>query len=725
MQGQPKQELVKLRGQLERITFENEENGYIVAKVRVFGRSDLVTIVGCIPSSTPGEVLDMSGEWSTHPTFGDQFKVVFCTCSVPATTVGIEKYLGGGLIKGVGPKMAKRIVARFGEDTLDVIEESIEKLREIEGIGQHRIKMIGAAWVQQKEIRSVMIFLQSYGISSTYATKIYKKYGNDSINAVKTNPYRLAEEIWGIGFLTADKIAQKLGFDERSPLRAESGILFVLHELTDDGHTYFSYENLIEKSKEMLNTDDEILTTAIDTLVADGKIIIEELKTEYETIRGVFLSGYHMAEVRVASMLKNIRDTARKIKEIHEYAALSYVQKKLSITLANKQMEAIKASLTSKFLVITGSPGTGKTTITKSILEIFSLVTNKILLAAPTGRAAKRMSEATGRESKTIHRLLEFNPIDGGFKRNENNPLNCDLIVLDESSMVDILLMYHLLKAIPKHAVLVIIGDTNQLPSVGAGSVLKDIIKSEAFPVVELNEIFRQAQQSQIIVNAHKIIHGSFPIIDNEDGTDFYFVQEDEQEKVLEKTLLMVKERIPKKFNFDPINDIQVLAPMNRGIVGAIKMNDYLQEALNPTGAEIMRGDRKFRIDDKVMQIRNNYDKNVFNGDIGFISDIDTEDQSILVNIDGKNIEYEYSELDELVLAYAISIHKSQGSEYPVVVIPLVMAHYMMLQRNLVYTGITRGKKLVVIIGSKKAMFLAVNNDKIMKRNTWLKMRLM
>ncbi len=722
---QTKQNLVSLRGQLERITFENEENDYIVAKVRVYGYSDLVTITGNIPSPTPGEILNMAGEWSTHPKFGDQFKVVFCKCSVPASVASIEKYLGSGLIKGIGPVMAKRIVAKFGEKTLDVIEESVEKLFEVEGIGKLRVAMIGKAWIEQKEIRSVMVFLQSHGVSSAYASKIYKRYGNESIAVVKDNPYRLAHDIWGIGFLTADRIAQKLGFDENSLLRAEAGIMFALHELTDEGHIYSPIEGLIAKSKEMLNIEESILDIAMKSLVEESKIVIENLQKEDSVVQGVFLSGYHLAEKQTAKMLINIRDYEKRTKEIDVDKSLQQAQGELSITLAGKQIEAVKAALVNKFLVITGAPGTGKTTITKSILRIFSKVTNKILLAAPTGRAAKRMSEATGMESKTIHRLLEFDPAKGGFKKNEEYQLDCDLIILDEASMIDNLLMYHLLKAIPKHAVLIMVGDVHQLPSVGAGNVLKDIINSNAFKVVELNEIFRQAQKSAIITNAHRIIHGEYPKIDNtEDNTDFYFIHEEEQERVLDKLLLMVKERIPKKFGYDPVNDIQILTPMNRGIVGTSKLNESLQEALNPSGFEIVRGGRKYRVSDKVMQIRNNYEKEVFNGDIGIITNIDTEEQTVSVNIDGREISYEYSELDELVLAYAVSIHKSQGSEYPVVVIPLVMSHYMLLQRNLIYTGITRGKKLVIVIGSKKALFLAIKNDKTMKRYTWLRERL-
>ncbi|MDR0632458.1 MAG: ATP-dependent RecD-like DNA helicase [Holosporaceae bacterium] len=721
--GKPNCTMVKLRGQLERITYCNEENDYVVAKVRVYGRADLVTVVGSISSPTPGEVLSMSGEWINHPKFGEQFKVAFCTCSVPASVYGIEKYLGSGLIKGIGSVMAKRIIKIFGEKTLDIIEESVEKLLQVEGIGKHRIEMISKAWAEQKEIRSVMVFLQSQGVSSAYASKIYKRYGDESIAVVKDNPYKLAYDVHGIGFLTADKIAQKLGFDEKSPLRAEAGIIFKLHELTEEGHVYYPYEDLISATKEMLGVDESVVEIAIKSLESENKIVIEHLQNDNVNVRGVFLLGYYFAETQIAKKLCEIKNTKANIKEIYPEAALKYVQKKLSISLADKQIEAVNAAIGNKLLIITGRPGTGKTTITKAILEIFSLAIGKILLAAPTGRAAKRISEATGREAKTIHRLLEFDPAKGGFKRNENHQLDCDLIILDEASMIDTLLMHHLLKAIPPQATLIIVGDINQLPSVGAGNVLKDIINSRAFAVVELNEIFRQASQSSIIVNAHRIIGGQYPKIDNAPGTDFYFIAEEDQEKVLQKILAMVKERIPQKFGYDSINDIQVLTPMNRGVVGTIKLNEALQDALNPRGFEIIRGGRRYRTADKVMQIRNNYDKNVFNGDIGVISAIDAENQAMTVNVDGREVNYEYSELDELVLAYAISVHKSQGSEYPAVIIPLVMAHYIMLQRNLVYTGITRGKKLVVVVGSKKAMFLSINNNKIAARYTWLQER--
>lgn len=742
---QTAKKLVSITGQVERITYANDETGYTIVKVRICGYHDLVTVVGNIVSPTPGAILNMSGEWSSHPKFGDQFKVVFYSCSVPASVYGIEKYLGSGLIKGIGPVMAQRIVKMFGEKTLDIIEESVEKLLQITGIGKQRIEMISKAWIEQKEIRSVMLFLQSHGVSSAYATKIYKRYGNKSIDVVTENPYRLAHDIFGIGFITADKIAQKLGFDENSPLRAEAGILYVLHELADEGHVYYplnlpcrlstsetdfacptidsSRYSLLSKAAEMLKVEQDVLNVAIQSLNTEKKIVIEELRDDLEVVQGIFLTGYHIAEIQTAKRLTCIRDAEKIINNIDTKKELDWVQAELSITLAERQIEAIKAAITNKLLVITGGPGTGKTTITKSILQIFSKQTSKILLAAPTGRAAKRMTEATGLQSKTIHRLLEFNFAKGGFQKNEENPLICDLIILDEASMIDILLMHHLLKAIPKHATLIIVGDINQLPSVGPGSVLKDIIRSKACTVVELNEIFRQAQKSSIIVNAHKIINGKYPIIDNLENTDLYFIKEDEQEHVLDKIIRVVKDRIPSKFKYNAINDIQVLTPMNRGIVGTTKLNEALQDALNPSGFELIRGRQRYRVGDKVMQIRNNYDKDVFNGDTGHIKVIDPENQTVVVSVDSRDIKYEYSELDELILAYAISIHKSQGSEYPVVVIPLVVQHYVMLARNLIYTGITRGKKLVVLIGSKRAMFLAVKNNKIMNRNTWLRKR--
>lgn len=717
--------LTDLQGQIERITYTNEENGYTIAKVKVYGRRELVTVVGNIMCPTPGEIIKMKGEWANHPKFGEQFKLAFYKTTTPATVYGIQRYLGSGLIKGIGPVMAKRIVALFGEKTLDVIETEIEKLTDVPGIGSKRIEMIAKAWEAQKEIRAVMLFLQSHGVSSGYATKIFKQYGNESIQVVKENPYRLAHDIFGIGFITADKIAQKLGFDLSSPLRAEAGILYVLHQLSDEGHVFYPQDVLIEKSQEILQVDPGILANALSQLSSEKKVVQELLGLPEGSVEAVYLSKYHLSENHAAARLRGLLGFPKGVRAIDDDKAVEWVQEKLCMTLAEKQVEAVKAAATNKVLVITGGPGTGKTTIIRAILRIFSAITDRILLAAPTGRAAKRMSEATGHEAKTLHRLLEYSIQKGGFQKNEDHPLGCELIVIDEASMIDLILMHHLLKAIPKSATLILVGDVDQLPSVGAGNVLKDIIASGVIPVVELNEIFRQAQESSIIVNAHKINKGIIPDLRARKGEDdFYFIPEEEPEKALERIIQVVKERIPARFGFDPIDHVQVLTPMNRGIVGTTNLNVALQQSLNPGEAGITRGGRSFRVGDKVMQIKNDYDREVFNGDIGRITDIDDESQEVTVSIDGRPVAYEYSDLDELVLAYGVSIHKSQGSEYPAVVIPVMTQHYVMLQRNLLYTGVTRGKKLVVLIGTKKAMAIAVRNNKAVSRYTYLANRL-
>jgi exodeoxyribonuclease V alpha subunit len=701
-----------LQGQIERITYTNEENGYTVAKVKIYGRNDLVTVVGNILSPTPGEVIKMKGEWVNNSKYGEQFKVVHYKSLVPASVSGIQKYLGSGLIKGIGPVMAKRIVKKFGENTLEVIEHDIQKLSEVDGIGEKRIDMIENAWAAQKEIREVMLFLQSHGVSSGYATKIFKQYKYQSIEVVKENPYRLATDIFGIGFITADKIAEKLGIAKNSELRAEAGILYVLNQLSDDGHVYYPYELLIKKCQEILEVDRDVIIKALGTISLDKRIVIEDLNQDInefkENNKAVYLAKYHFSETSIANKVKALINTPKLIRKIDSEKAIEWVQKQLSITLAEKQKEAIKSAIENKVMVITGGPGTGKTTIINAVLKIFSRIGVQILLAAPTGRAAKRMGEVTGHEAKTIHRMLKYSIKGGGFEKNEENPLDCDLLIVDEASMIDTILMHHLLKAVPKQATFILVGDVNQLPSVGAGNVLKDIINSQAVPVVELNEIFRQAQESLIIVNAHKINNGIMPSLRSagEKIEDFYFIEKEDPEEVLKLILELTTERIPKRFKFDPIDDIQVLTPMHRGVVGASNLNITLQQVLNPREDGITRGGKNFRINDKVMQIRNNYDKEVFNGDIGRI------------------VAYDYPDLDEVVLAYAASVHKSQGSEYPAVVIPILTQHYMLLQRNLIYTGVTRGKKLVVIIGTKKALAIGVKNNKTAKRYTYLRYRL-
>ena len=680
--------LADLQGLLERVTFYNEENGYTIAKVKVHGRPDLVTVVGCLMCPTPGEVLKMRGEWANHPKFGEQFKIVQYQCQTPATVYGIQKYLGSGLIKGIGPVMAKRIVAVFGKDTLEVIENEPGRLSDVEGIGKKRMEWIRKAWEDQKDIREVMVFLQAHGVSSAYATRIFKRYGKDSIEVVKQNPYRLATDIFGIGFVTADRIAEKLGFAKDSALRAQAGVLYVLNELADEGHVFYPYEPLIEKSREILGVDREVIVRAVADTFEAKQIVIEDLNENLEEFRennkAVYLTGYHFAETNVAARIRAILKAGKSVRSIDADKVIDWVQKQLSISLAEKQIEAVKASVAEKILVITGGPGTGKTTIINAILKVFGRLKVDILLAAPTGRAAKRMAETTGHEAKTIHRLLEFKPQAGGFQKNSDNRLECDLLILDETSMVDILLMHHLLKAVPATATLILVGDVNQLPSVGPGSVLGDIIGSQAVRVVELNEIFRQAQDSDIIVNAHRINQGQMPAVKPKDAaSDFYFIEQADPDKTLATVIDLVKKRIPSRFGFDSLADIQVLTPMHRGTVGAGNLNTELQSALNPGEIALSRGSRGFKVSDKVMQIRNNYDKEVFNGDIGLVRKIDLEARQTIIEFDGREVEYDLSDLDEVVLAYAVSINKSQGSEYPAVVTPILTQHYVLLQRNL------------------------------------------
>ena len=720
--------LTDLDGQIERITYTNEDNGFTIARLKVYGRQDLVTVVGNLMAPAPGEVLKIKGEWANHPKYGEQFKVVQYKTTVPATVFGIRKYLGSGLIKGIGPVMAARIVKKFGKETLDIIENKIEKLAGVDGIGKKRITMIKSAWEEQKEIRDVMVFLQTHGVSSGYATKIFKQYGSRSIAVVKENPYRLATDIFGIGFVTADSIAGKLGFAKDCEIRIEAGILYVLHKLSDEGHVYYPYEPLIKKCREILEVDRDVVVKAIGTIALDKKIIIEDLNKNIEEFKennkAVYLAKFHFCETMIASRLGMLVRAPKSIRKIESDSAIEWVQRRLAFSMADNQINAIRCALDNKVMVITGGPGTGKTTIINVILKIFSRLNVNIMLAAPTGRAAKRMSETTGHEAKTIHRMLGFSMQKTGFQKNNENLLDCDLMIVDEASMIDTILMHHLLKAVPVKTTFILVGDVNQLPSVGPGNILKDIIASGKIPVVELNEIFRQAKESRIIINAHRINNGVFPLIQSSGSeSDYYFIERQEPEDVLKIIVELAKERVPRYFGFDPINDIQVLTPMHRGIVGAANLNVQLQKALNPGEDLVDRNSSNYRVNDKVMQIKNNYDKNVFNGDIGRIKKIDTYDRTITIDFDGRAVAYEFQDLDEIVLAYAISVHKSQGSEYPAVVIPVLTQHYMLLQRNLIYTAITRGRELVIMIGTKKALAIGIRNDKTRKRFTYLKHR--
>ncbi|RJR50763.1 MAG: ATP-dependent RecD-like DNA helicase [Desulfobacteraceae bacterium] len=719
-----------LKGQIERITYTNDETGYTIAKVKVQGRQDPVTVVGNLIAPNPGEIISMQGEWSSHPKYGKQFKISHYESTVPATTYGIQKYLGSGLIKGIGPVMAKRIVEHFGKETLEIIEENIQRLAEVEGIGEKRIGIIGKAWEDQKEIRQVMIFLQAHGVSPAFAAKIFKQYGSRAISVVKQNPFRLASDIFGIGFLTADRISEKLGIARDAEIRVQAGILYVLYQLTEDGHVFYPYEPLVEKCREILCVEREIVVKAIGAISGQKKIILEDLNDDLGNLRennkAVYLAGMHVSETGIAARLRTLLKAPKSIRTIDSRKAVEWVQGRLSITLAPKQVEAVRCAAENKIMIITGGPGTGKTTIVQAVLKIFSRMGTRIMLAAPTGRAARKMSEATGHEARTIHRLLEFSMQKGGFQRNEDHPLECDLLVVDEASMIDTLLMHHLLKAIPGGATFVLVGDANQLPSVGSGNVLGDIISSGIVPSVELQEIFRQAEESLIIVNAHKINNGLFPLFrpTGRSLEDFYFIEQEDPDEVLKIIVDLVKDRIPRRFGFDPVEEIQVITPMHKGTVGAANLNQELQKILNPGEEGVVRGNRIFRLQDKVMQIKNNYEKEVFNGDIGRIIRVDTENQEMLISFDGRQIPYDYSDLDELALAYAISVHKSQGSEYPAVIIPILTQHYILLQRNLIYTAVTRGRKLVVVVGTKKALGIGIRNVKPQERFTMLKQRL-
>lgn len=705
--------MTKIRGVVERITYQNFENGYSVLRVAVKGYNELITVVGNLIDANVGSVLLIEGDWKVNKKYGNQFIAQKWEETIPATAFGIEKYLGSGLIKGIGPKYAKRIVDMFGINTISVIEKTPERLNEVEGIGKKRVEMIAKSWEQQKEIKNIMLFLQSYNVSTSFAIKIYKMYDNNSIKVVKSNPYKLADDIWGIGFKTADEIASRLGFEKDCFIRCRSGILYTLNKLASEGHVYAEREQIITKSTELLGIEQETVTDALEKILKTNDLILDE--------NAIYLPPFYMAETGVARRLKLLNSSPARI-NTNLKINIPKLEEKIGIKYDDIQAQAIRQAMTAKVMVLTGGPGTGKTTTTLGIIRVLKILGMKILLAAPTGRAAKRMNETTNMEAKTIHRLLEFKAQEG-YQRNENNMLEGDVLIVDESSMIDIILMNSLMKAIPPHMKLILIGDIDQLPSVGAGNVLRDIIDSEQFPVIRLTKIFRQAQSSRIIMNAHRINEGKFPDLSNGRNTDFFYIEAEEPETASKTIVELVKNRLPKYCNVSP-SDIQVLSPMQKGIVGATNLNIMLQEAINPNDKCIYRAGRSFRQNDKVMQIRNNYDKEVFNGDIGTVSEIDFENHNLIVTFDKRRIEYDMTELDELVQAYAITIHKSQGSEYPVVVMPVMMTHYIMLQRNLIYTGITRAKKVLVIVGTKKAVSYAVKHVTVTKRNTKLKERL-
>jgi exodeoxyribonuclease V alpha subunit len=711
-----------LAGLVERITYHNAENGFCVLRIKARGHRELITVVGHAAVIAAGEWVTASGEWVNDPTHGQQFKTHFMRTSAPTSVDGIEKYLGSGMIRGIGPVYAKKLIDAFGEKVFDIIEAEPDRLREVTGIGQVRAKRITEGWAEQKIIREIMVFLHSHGVGTARAVRIFKTYGSDAIQVMTENPYRLARDIRGIGFKTADAIAMKLGIEKTAMIRVRAGISYALTEAMEEGHCGLPTGELVPLAVKLLEVDKELVLTALNLELADGTVVTDTVGE----IPCVFLSGLYRAEQIIAERLQRLINGKLPWPYIDPEKALPWIEKKTGLSFAESQVAAIRLALLSKGLVITGGPGVGKTTIVSSILRILAAKGMNLLLCAPTGRAAKRMTEATGFEAKTIHRLLEVDPKAGGFKRGTDNPLDCDLLVVDETSMVDVLLMQALMKAIPDTAALLVVGDIDQLPSVGPGQVLADIIASRTVPVVRLTEVFRQAAQSKIITSAHQINRGAVPDLSKPDGeSDFYFVQADDPESAVTKIVDLVKTRIPQRFGLDPIRDIQVLCPMNRGGVGARSLNIELQKTLNPAGErKVERFGWTFAPGDKVMQIENDYDKEVYNGDIGYIDDVDPDAGELTVSFDGRTVTFGFGELDTLVPAYAATIHKSQGSEYPAVVIPVMTQHYTMLQRNLLYTGVTRGKRLVVLVGQKKSVAIAVKNVSGRRRwsrlNEWL-----
>jgi len=720
-----------LNGSVERITYYNDETNYCVLRLRPaqlrLGGEDLVTVVGTMPEVQPGESLRLDGEWTSHPRFGRQFRAETVTQVRPTTVEAIRRYLGSGLVKGIGPVTARRIVDHFELDTLDVLDRTPSRLLEVPSVGKHRAGLIAQAWVEQRQIKDVMLFLQGHGVSAGLAIKIYKAYGDQSIPLVSRDPYRLAKDIFGIGFRTADRIARDLGLPPDSPGRIAAGLAHTLNAATEEGHVFLPRTALVEQAAAMLEVAPDLVDEAITRLVKQGELMLEIVPDGLEQIEAIYVPPLYHSEKGAAIRLRTLIDApASRLADLQRGGIQALPRGAGGVELTPQQAEAVRLALTHKVTVLTGGPGTGKTTTLRALIDVLARTSHRFLLASPTGRAAKRLGEATGQPARTIHRMLGFSPAEHGFTYNEENPLDGDLIVIDEVSMLDLVLFYNLLKAIPPDAHLLLVGDVDQLPSVGAGDVLRDVIRSGRVPLTRLDVIFRQAETSQIIRNAHRINQGESPDTSNRSDDFFVFVEEDPA-AAAELLVDVVKQRIPRRFGLDALDDIQVLAPMYRGAIGVVALNEALQEALNPSlarKAERRLAGRLYRVGDKVIQTRNNYDKDVFNGDIGRIHSFDMTNQIMTVVIDGRFVKYDWAEADELTHAYCISVHRAQGGEYPCVVVPVMTQHYMMLQRNLLYTAVTRARQLVVLVGTRKAIAIAVKNDQVARRWSALDWRL-
>ena len=709
----------RLAGTVERIVYHDEETGFSVVRLRVEGRRDLSTVVGRAAEVATGEWVEAEGVWHNDPRHGKQLKAEELRVSAPATREGVEQFLGSGIVPGIGPGLAKRLVDRFGEQVFEVIEHEPGRLREISGVGKVRSTRISSAWAEKKRVREVMLFLYSHGVGTKRAVRIVRTYGDETLRKLRSDPYRLTKDVRGIGFATADKLAKRLGFDDESPARLRAGMRQVLTDGRGQGHCGLSEEAVFQSATELLQVDPELLETQLNELVESNELVRETV----EGVACVFLQKLHQAERQAAFQLLALSRGNIPWPEIEPGNATTWVEAQLEIEFAPSQREAIAKALSSKLLVLTGGPGVGKTTLVRAILKILERKKIKIELAAPTGRAAKRLAEATGMTARTIHRMLETDPRSGGFKRNSSNPLECELLVVDEASMIDVTLLDSLTQALRPSCALLFIGDVDQLPSVGPGQVLRDMIDSDAIAVVRLTEIFRQAAKSQIIRNAHAVNSGVLPDLTRNDGDDFYFVETSDGADAQARLLKIVAERIPARFDLDPMRDVQVLCPMHRGHAGTQTLNDELKRLLNPTpeaSPTVMRDGTSFATGDKVMQVVNNYDKDVYNGDVGWIDSIDPDAETLDIGFEDRVVRYEFEEADQLNLAYAITIHKAQGSEYPAVVIPVLTEHYMMLKRNLVYTGMTRGKQLVVMLGQRRALEIAVRGADDQRRTTKL-----